>query len=296
MIPCAHTLATPDLDLTEAIALFADLGFEAVEILIDHDYPSAVAPLASAGTVARLRSRLDGARLRCAHVTPYVRTLDALDDAVRRDALAAMEDAIRIAAALGAGGVRVLAGRSDGPQLAARRDAFVASMRLLSRVAGTAGVSLNVETKGWSFAADATSIRLLLDSIGTSEVGVLLDPANIVLDGADVVLELTQQLAHVRHVHFKDVRWVGDTSAGGRSTDGGSPTRSTWLPCPAGDGAVPWPTVFAALKRAGYVGHVSIEYERRWHAVHLPATAEGLVHELGTLRALLAASSNGEAL
>lgn len=274
----AHTLACPDLELPDAVALFADLGFDAVEILVDHDYPCAIPPGATDADLAAWRQRFDALGLPCVHVTPYVRELDQPDEHRRRAAISAIEDAIRIARGVGASGVRILAGRRMDEALSEREDLFVHSMRELARTASARGIHLNIETKGWSFAHDGRSMVRLLETIGSPAVGILLDPANQVMDGEDPTQELALQVPFVRHVHFKD-------AARGPAADphDGAAT----LLRPAGEGSVPWRAILRALRQGGYAGHVSIEYERRWHPSILPPARAGLAEELKRLRAML---------
>lgn len=40
------------------------------------------------------------------------------------------------------------------------------------------------------------------------------------------------------------------------------------------------------LRRAGYGGYFSTEYEKRWHPDELPEPEQGLRHELQALRGL----------
>jgi len=273
----AHALAFPGVALDDAIVTCAAMGFEGLEILIDDGYVCAAPTRADAAWLAALRGTLAGAGLPCVEVGPYVRTLDALDDAVREAALADAEDAVRIAAALGAGGVRMLAGRRADPQPDRRRERFVTSLWRLAQAADAAGVRLDIETKGWSFAHDGPATAALIDEIDRAAVGVLLDPANLLMDGVDPVRTVAQLGERVRHVHAKDAR---------RSA-------AAWTPCSAGDGEVPWPALFDALRRAGYAGGVSLEYERRWHPDTLPEARAGLPHELDWFRRAAGAGAVG---
>lgn len=274
----AHTLACPELGLREALVLFAELGFDSVEILVDNDYPCAIPPRATDVDVTALRRHLDALGLTCTHVTPYVRELDHLDEGRRRTSISAIEDAMRIAHRLGAGGVRILAGRRMGEAPDEREEQFVRSMRELSPAAIDRGISLNIETKGWSFAHDGLSTLDLLRAIDSPAVGILLDPANQVMDDGNPTQGLEEQVPFVRHVHFKD--------AVGASAGDGADYASLSLR-PAGEGAVPWRTILRALERGAYAGHIAIEYERRWHPSALPPARVGLAVELQRLREMM---------
>jgi len=266
----AHTLATPELELPSALRLFAQLGFDGVEIVQDDGYACGLPTRPKPSQVAEITQILEDLELQAVHITPYVRTLDSLDDNVRTAALTDMIAAIDLATRLGAVGVRVLAGRAEGDGLAERQEAFLASMRALADVAEGADVSLNIESKGWSFAARSADLIAHLERITSPAVGVLLDPANLQLDGFDPVEELVGQAPFVRHVHVKDLH-----------------TRSPgeFEVVPLGEGHVPWPALLAHLAATGYDGGFSFEYERRWHPT-LPPAAASLPRETAAFRRL----------
>ena len=276
-----HTIATPELSVEEAVAFFAELGLDGVEILQDDDYRSGLPVKPTVECLSRLRRAFGRAGIRAVHIDPYVRTLDDPGPAVRSRAIDELRWSIDAAASLGAEGVRILAGRREGAEPARRRSLFVESMTVLAGVAGAAGVSLNIETKGWSFAADASSTLELLAQIHHPSVGVLLDPANMLLDGLDLGREVSRLASAARHLHVKDYL----------QSEGGG-----WSPAPLGSGSVPWPSLFAGLAAAGYRGSASLEYERRWHPDALPPAATGLPQELQRLRAwgVTAAVTEGE--
>ena len=53
-----------------------------------------------------------------------------------------------------------------------------------------------------------------------------------------------------------------------------------------GEGSVPWPEVFAALRGVGYDGWITDEYEKYWHP-ELPEPAEGMPRNLAYVQSLL---------
>ncbi|MEX2542910.1 MAG: sugar phosphate isomerase/epimerase family protein [Trueperaceae bacterium] len=244
-----HTLATPELNLESAVELFSRLGLDGVEIVQDDGYACGLSSRPDPGELINLRRQLESAGLTAWHITPYVRTLDSADDDIRSEAIADVKNAIEVADFLGARGVRILAGRREGEGSTIRFERFLDSMRKLATIASLAAVSLNIETKGWSFGSTTDSMLRLIRGIDSPAVGILFDPANLVLDGENASLALRGQLAWVRHVHVKDVL-VGDGGEG----------RFTRL----GTGSVPWRDLLQQLRQAGFNGALSLEYERRW--------------------------------
>jgi sugar phosphate isomerase/epimerase len=211
--------------------------------------------------------------LAAALVTTYVRGIDSLDPARHRAAADDLTAAVDAAAALGAPGVRVLAGRTAEPQLEARTDRFLDGLRRVAAYAQPAGVRLAIETKGWSMAHDVRSSLQLVQASGAAHAGLLYDPANLVMDGHDPLDGLDDPGLSLFHVHVKDLQ---------RTPDGGCE------PTALGRGVVPWRRIVARLHDLVFEGFLSLEYERRWHPRRLPPAEVGLAEELTVLRDLLA--------
>lgn len=268
----AHTLATPDADVLEALRLFADLGVDGVEFVQDNDYPCGIPERPSPSTLAEIRSALDSYGLVAALVTPYVRELDSLDASRHRAAADDLTAAVDTAAALGALGVRVLAGRTAQPQLEARTAQFLNGLRRVAEHAEHAGVRLAIETKGWSMAHDLPSSLRLVHESGAASAGLLYDPANMFMDGDDPLDGLGGPALPLVHVHVKDLQ---------RKPNG------TYEPTVLGRGIVPWRSIVARLKDLAFEAFLSLEYERRWHPRLLPPADAGLAEELAVLRDLM---------
>lgn len=267
----AHTLATPELEIGPALKVFAQLGFQGVEIVQDDAYRCGLATNPDQRELADIVRLLQDLPLAAVHVTPYVRTLDSLDDSQRGSAIAGMVASIELASQLNAGGVRVLAGRTEGANLPARKEAFVESMRSLAAIAGPARVSLNIESKGWSFAGRTDELLELLEQISSDAVGILFDPANLLLDGYDPLTELAEQIPYIRHIHVKDLR-----------TEGQGDSEVAML----GQGHVPWVSLLERLLGSGPEHCFSFEYERRWHPELAPAE-EWLPRETAVFRQMI---------
>lgn len=268
----AHTLATPERGVTDALALFARLGVDGVEFIQDDTYPCGIPARPTARALAEIRSTLAACGLSAALVTPYVRTLDSLDPAAHRTATDDLVATVDTAAALGARGVRVLAGRTADPQLEARTARFLDGLRRVAEHAERTGVRLAIETKGWSMAHDLASSLRLVHASGTAAAGILYDPANLIMDGKAPLEGLDAPDPTLVHVHVKDVR---------RTADG------AYEPTGLGGGVVPWRDIVAKLHDLAFEGYLSLEYERRWHPRVLPDAEIGLAADVTALRGLL---------
>lgn len=95
-----------------------------------------------------------------------------------------------------------------------------------------------------------TLVRAIKDT-GLDNVGVNLDPANLVMYGKANPLDAVDLFApYIRGVHAKDGRYPTDPGRLGQET-------------PIGEGVVNFPAFIGKLKRAGYSGPLTIEREIR---------------------------------
>ncbi len=272
MRAAAHTMSTPHLDLFEALDLYARLGFDGVEVLYTETYLCALHPSMFAEEVPRLERRLRELGLAVAQVTPYAKDFDSEDAAERREAEAEVSACIALAARLGCSNVRLWAGNEPAPDEGeARFGRLVSSLKRLTEEASAAGVSLNVENHIGSHAVTSTDTVRLVEAVGPG-MGITYDPANLLMLGeGDPEAALERQLPYIRHVHFKDLKVLGDRKH---------------LPKVLGEGDVPWGKLMPLLLASGYDGFFSTEFEKRWHPEELPDSETGLAHELAALRSL----------
>lgn len=93
------------------------------------------------------------------------------------------------------------------------------------------------------------TLRRTIEDVGTGNLGVNLDPANLVLYGkGDPVAALGLLGPYVRGVHGKDGCYPTDGRHLGRET-------------PLGEGMVDYPALIRGLRACGYDGSITIERE-----------------------------------
>ena len=108
-------------------------------------------------------------------------------------------------------------------------------------------------------------LKNFLDTLGSTGVGVNLDPANLVMvtgdDPAGAVYNLKDYIVHthakdgVMH-YFKDPEFIY-----GIKHDDALVTAPSFEEVPLGEGSVPWDKYLAALSDIGYKGFLTIERE-----------------------------------
>jgi sugar phosphate isomerase/epimerase len=179
------------------------------------------------------------------------------DPAERRRTLDEGRRMLTLAAALGAPGIRIF---GDRVQAGATRDATAGwiadALHVLGEEAAASGLETWLETHGDFASADATATILV--RAATSGGGVVWDPANAFAESGEPPEDGYVRLAGlIRHVHLKDLRL-------GSRSDAEHPA-SAWKPVMTGTGQFPANRVVALLRAAGFAGHVSFEWEKRWH-------------------------------
>lgn len=115
-------------------------------------------------------------------------------------------------------------------------------------------VAEHCESKGigfWFETGQETPVVLLrtIERVGTSNLGINLDPANLILYGKGNPIDALDVIgSYVRNVHVKDGLYPTDGSLLGKEV-------------PAGQGKVQFPEFIAKLQQIGYKGELIIERE-----------------------------------
>jgi sugar phosphate isomerase/epimerase len=189
------------------------------------------------------------------------------------DKPASVKKVASFAAELGARYLRLWApgyrGGRVADELKARRDALAQVVEITSAL----GLVLLLENRPDSLGPSTSLTRELIDAHGPEHVGVLWDPGNGIIEGhLDPALAIADLGPYLHHVHVKNIAWR--RSAGAWS----------WSYAPIATGMLDWAALLAALGKAGYRGHLSID--------HLPGSASAAIlrRETTALRALLEAA------
>ncbi|RLL66859.1 sugar phosphate isomerase/epimerase [Streptomyces sp. Z26] len=231
------TLGCPEAGVGDVVRLALAGGFGGVELRCAPG--QLVTPETGPAEAAALADRFAGAGLEVVCLASYVRVADE-GPGVGAD----LERHLRLAARLRAPYVRVFGGDADHPR--GRRDRAVRRLAAAAPAAEAAGVGLALETHD-AFLTGA-AVADVLEAVGSPAVGAVWDAVNPWRAGerpADTAESLRPWL---RHTQFKDVA---------------SPT--DLRPVLPGRGVLPLGEVTAELRRLGYGGWVSLEWERAWY-------------------------------
>ncbi len=265
---CAHTMGTPSYDIFEAFRLVGSLGFDGIEIRCCSDAQIDPQTFDFAAAPA-VRRAADDAGVQIVCLTPYYMHFG--DPERREKEIEGLCRTIDIAAELGGGLVRCFGREPEDNR--EREDYWWRTVEALAQCADHArptGVRLALETHGGSLAQTAGKANRMIEDIGRTNVGIILDYPWIYLTGEEGPREATERAAaNLLHVHVKD--WSKNQATGERTT------------CLMGEGDIEWPTVLQVLRELDFSGYICAEYEK-CHRPYLPEPEVGLKHELNYLQ------------
>ncbi|MBR2650808.1 MAG: sugar phosphate isomerase/epimerase [Clostridia bacterium] len=146
--------------------------------------------------------------------------------------------------------------------------------RRITKYAKSLGIRTCTENHGF-VSQDSDRVERLFNAVSHDNFGLLVDIGNFLCVDEDPITAVSRLAPYAIHVHAKDfIR----TEEGGITTRGANHIAG----CTLGEGVVPVAQCIAILKRAGYSGYVSLEYEGSEDCI------EGISRGLSVLKSLLA--------
>lgn len=143
----------------------------------------------------------------------------------------------------------------------------VDSIREISDYAQTLGIKTCTENHGY-ISQDSDRVERLFNAVNHENFGLLVDMGNFVCVDEDSVTAVSRVAPYAVHAHAKDMHVYSGSShtpgAGAAMTRGGNWFRGAII----GQGSVKVKQCLRVLKRAGYDGYVSIEFEGVEDCIH----------------------------
>jgi sugar phosphate isomerase/epimerase len=234
------TVVLPDIaDVPEAFETVAQYGYDAVELRIAPDYH--VAPDRVLSEAGRIRELAAQSGLEIAALAGYIPAAD----------LAALEQLRDAAAALDCGRVRLGFFGYDPAvpyqdQLRRARSELAGVERLFRGSGVKALVELHFDT----IHASASGMLRLLEGCDPAVIGMILDPANAIVEGRESWPMMFSALGpFLEHVHVRDASWQIGAQTG----------RWEYQWVPLGTGMVDWAGIVALCRASGFSGYLSNE-------------------------------------
>ena len=125
-------------------------------------------------------------------------------------------------------------------------------LKEVEQISKRIGVRALLEIHAGTIIPSASAAYRLVSQFDPRCVGLILDPANMVIEGREhwkMGLEILGE--YLAHVHVKNVGWFSREYQG--------ETRWKWEYAPLAKGMVDWQEVMTALNAVGYNGYLSIE-------------------------------------
>ena len=250
------TLACPRWTVEEAVAAAGRYGYDAIEwrladgAIIEPDTPVSMrrrlreVPAASGIAIACLDTSC-----RVVQTTPEERT--AVIETARR--------MIDMAAELGAPLLRVFGGPlPEGTTHAMLLFPTAEVLHVICTYAASHNITIVLETHdAWSTSGD---VLKLIQTADSPAARVLWDIHHTFRSGETPTQSVALLGSAIAHVHVKDGRPRIVCGQGEQSSEPG-----TWELCLLNEGTVPLREAFSALRRSGYDGPLSLEWEKLWH-------------------------------
>ena len=154
-------------------------------------------------------------------------------------------------------------------------DTFNRDLDSLEKLAKSTGVRINIHLHSGAYLSSlAAAVWYLIKDRDPAAVGAYVDPGHMFVEGGRDGWRLGLDLLHNRIalVAIKDLIWeqVSDPALG----------KNRWITriAPLERGAVPWPDVFAILKKANFDGWISVHSEYQgahsWKDLDVPGVIE----------------------
>lgn len=267
-----HTMGTPKLDIFEAMELFKKLGYDGIEVRVakDGQINSESISNEEAGKISGISRRI-GINFAC--LTPYY--MDFIAPSERENNIKQMKRVVEIADILSCPHVRVYGGKDPCVEGIRFNDNWERTASGIAEVAGYAakfGVKVCIETHIGSLTLSVKHTVRMIEDVNMNNVGMLFDFAWVDFAGAETPVEAVHRGArYIFHCHIKDWNLISRYPVKKQS-------------CLMGEGTIDWKTMLKELKKAGYNGYLTDEYEKFWYPDDLPEPEIGMKHNLSYVK------------
>lgn len=287
-----YTVSLPEYDLTEAVALVKQMGYDGVEWRVDAPYGASTMPVPEGVDPYALRYwRENKATLDIGNVVAQCRLAKDLCDQAGleivnlapslRGGEEELDAVLEAAAAIGCKTIRGPMTRFDP---AKSYDEQMKSLRTYLRNAEPKlrrwGVKMLIETHHGMIISSASSAMRVLDGFDPEYFGVIFDPGNMVYEGYEDYTKSFSMLGkYLAHVHIKNAALVPN----GEDENGATKYAQRWMPLKKGSANLA--ALVKALVSVGYDGVLSVE-----DFSNEKPTQEKLEENIAYLKALIAAA------
>ena len=242
------TLACPEWTLPCIVAMASSAGYDGIELrFVEGEDSLWKLPFFQGQKLLETKRLLTdhGLKISCLDTSCRFHSPDPQE---RASWLTEGEQMADLAAELQAPGLRVFGDTiQPGADRQSTRSWIAEGIRKLAETSGPKGVEIWLESHG-DFTTAPDTVAVLAEA-ACLQIGVLWDPANCFAGANESPEEGACLGTAIRHVHIKDLRWVG----------------GLWKPVLTGEGDFPLQELLCALQALNYDRFVSFEWEKKWH-------------------------------
>lgn len=248
------------LTLQQLPAKAAEMGFEGIEYI---DLPKDVTGEARLALAAELGALTKAAGLEMVAYTIGANLWQTDADALRAE-IDRLKSEVDVAAALGAPVMRHdlvygLDATGCGRGFLSMMPQLAEAVREVADYAATKGIKTCSENHG-RIAQDSYRMEAFVATVNHDNYGLLVDMGNFLCVDEDPAMAVSRVANYAVHAHAKDMQMLPHDTPDTKGliwTRGGQWLRATAI----GEGSVPVERCIKILKRAGYDGWLSVEYE-----------------------------------
>ncbi len=264
------------MTLLDTVEKAAEMGFEGIEFI---DLPKDLPRDGRLALAKELRSRVQEKGLSMVAYTVGAKLWQPTEELLRAE-VERVKGEVDIAAALGAPIMRhdlvwELERTGAGRSFRSMMPRLAETVREIADYAAERGIKTCSENHG-RIAQDSDRMEAFVALVAHDNYGLLVDMGNFLCVDEDPVTAVSRVANYAFHVHAKDMLILPhDTDPTGLiATRGAGWLRATAI----GHGSVPVKQCLAILKKAGYDGFVTVEYEGKEDCI------EGIARGLENLR------------
>ena len=285
-----HTMGTPEYTVCQAIELFAKIGADGIEIVVQDGYKSGIPCDCSNSALAEIKKCAEDNHIEIICLTPYNSHFNSLDEDVRQKEIEAIKKVINYCDYFGAKYTRIYGGNheaGDSENIKFKWENLIRSLRYLGDLAVEKGVTLVVENHFNTMAVSAKDSAALIRDVNHKAVRILYDQANLSFtENEDFEEAISIQQKYVGYMHVKDLVFQKGKSFTSSAVARPSETERNVYTRIVGEGIIKWPEILKKVKEQGYDGWLSLEYERRWHPNDIPDASIGMKQSIEYLRGI----------
>ncbi|MBO5652783.1 MAG: sugar phosphate isomerase/epimerase [Clostridia bacterium] len=253
----AQYLRDGRMRLIDCVGKAKEMGFDAIEFI---DIPGETTD-AVKETALQLRHEAERVGIAINAYTVGANLFSGDAEADARE-VARLKRQVDVAALLGAEVMRhdvcrSLMGKGEGRSFDGMLPTIAKNAREVTAYAASLGIRTCSENHGF-VAQDSDRVERLFNAVAHDNYGILVDMGNFLCVDEDPVIAVSRLAPYAIHVHAKDFLVSEENKEGYTIFTRGA---NYLKPCAIGEGVVPVKKCLSVLKRAGYNGYLSLEYE-----------------------------------